>query len=131
VLILVLRTDKPEAEIGLFDGENEVAYEKWLAHRALAETLHQKLDDILKTHGKKLEDIGGLVVYQGPGSFTGLRIGMSVANASAYSLQIPIVAARGGDDWIKQGIERLMSGDQDAVALPDYGGEVFTTKPRK
>lgn len=130
MIILTLRTDKPEAEIGLYDGQTKIAYETWEAHRKLAETVHQKIEALLENTGKTWQDVNGIVGFQGPGSFTGLRIGLSVENAVGYSLQIPVVATQ-GEDWIENGIERLMSGDQDEVALPFYGRDANITTPRK
>ncbi len=125
MIILTLRTDKPEAEIGLYDDEKQLAYESWEAHRQLAETIHQKIRGLAGPR-----DIQGIVVYKGPGSFTGLRIGLSVANALAYSLAAPITATN-GDDWIKLGIQQLRSGKSGKIALPEYGAPVHTTLPRK
>jgi tRNA threonylcarbamoyladenosine biosynthesis protein TsaB len=130
MIILTIRTDKPEAEIGLYDGQTKIAYETWEAHRKLAETLHQKIEALLEGSDKTWQDVNGIVGYQGPGSFTGLRIGLSVENAVGYSLQIPVVATQ-GEDWITAGIERLMAGDQDEVALPFYGRDANITTPRK
>jgi tRNA A37 threonylcarbamoyladenosine modification protein TsaB len=83
MIILTLRTDKTEAEIGLYDNEKQLAYEIWYAHRELAETIHKKLAEILDKASKELNDIGGVVCFKGPGSFTGLRIGLTVGNALA------------------------------------------------
>ncbi|MDB5186507.1 MAG: hypothetical protein JWL85_1030 [Candidatus Saccharibacteria bacterium] len=130
MLILTLRTDKPESELGLFDDNTQLSYEVWHAHRELAETLHKKIADTLQQHDKQLSDLEGLVVYKGPGSFTGLRIGMSVANALAYSLGVPIIA-KNSDDWTKEGLAALHTGENDTQALPEYGAPVFTTAPRK
>lgn len=130
MIVLTIRTDKPEAEIGLFDGHTKLVYETWQAHRELAETIHKKLAEALKQAGKKLGDIGGVVAFQGPGSFTGLRIGLTVANALAYAQSIPIVATQ-TDDWIMMGIVKLQNGESDKIALPEYGGEANVTKPRK
>ncbi len=47
MIILTIRTDKPEAEIGLYDGEQQLAYEMWSAHRQLAETIHTKIKELL------------------------------------------------------------------------------------
>ncbi len=129
MLILTLRTDKPEAEIGLYDGETQLAYEKWQAHRELSSTIHQQIDKLLKSHSKDWDDLGGIVCFKGPGSFTGLRIGLTVGNALAYCFEIPVVAAE--QDWIETGTKRLLSGDADALAIPEYGGEAFVTQPRK
>lgn len=129
MLILTIRTDKPEAEIGLYDNHEQLAYKKWEAHRALAETIHKEINELSKTVNKDLKDIEGIVCYQGPGSFTGLRIGLSVGNALAYSLSVPVVAT--ANDWIEQGIKRLLAGESDKVALPEYGHTANITKPRK
>lgn len=130
MIILTLRTDKPEAEIGLYDGQVKIAYETWEAHRQLAETVHRKIEELLERSGKTWQDIDGIVGFQGPGSFTGLRIGLSVENAVGYSLQIPVVATQ-GDAWIEDGIQRLMAGGQDEVVLPFYGRDANITTPRK
>lgn len=127
--ILTLRTDKPGAELGLYDDRQQLGYIVWQAHRQLAETLHSKADSLLTAHNIQLKDLNGLVVYKGPGSFTGLRIGISTANALAYSFSIPIVA--GSDQWIEDGITRLLNGETDTIALPEYGAPAFTTTPRK
>ncbi len=129
MIILTLRTDKPEAEIGLYDDQAQLNYEVWQAHRALAETLHKKIEAILQSHKKGLQHIQGIVIFEGPGSFTGLRIGMAAANALAYSLQVPIVAC--SEDWIESGIRRLLAGETDQLALPQYGSEAFVTLPKK
>ena len=130
MLILTIRTDKPEAEIGLFEDNVKLAYEKWQAHRQLAETIYQKIEALLKSQKKDWQHIEGIVCFQGPGSFTGLRIGLTVANTLSYGLQIPIVATQ-KEDWIEKGIKRLKDGDNDQQALPEYGAPVHITLPKR
>lgn len=48
------------------------------------------INKILKKNKLKFKDLKGIEVEIGPGSFTGLRVGVSVANALAYSLNIPV-----------------------------------------
>jgi tRNA threonylcarbamoyladenosine biosynthesis protein TsaB len=127
--ILIIRTDKPEAEIGLFNGLEQLAYESWHAHRALAETLHSKIRDLLSSQNKELKDVTGIVCFKGPGSFTGLRIGLTVADTLAYSLHIPIVGST-SDDWIQEGIKRLQTGKNEKITLPEYGADVHITLPK-
>jgi tRNA threonylcarbamoyladenosine biosynthesis protein TsaB len=129
MLILTLRTDKPESEIGLYDGETQLAYEVWEAHRRLAETIHNKIRALLKVQSKELKNVQGVVVYKGPGSFTGLRIGVSVANALAYGLSVPVIGANGA--WIENGIKRLQAGENDKTVLPEYGSPAHVTSPKK
>lgn len=126
MVILTVRTDKPDAEIGLYDGNQQLAYVSWLAHRELSDTIHVKVKDLLTSQHKDFPDIEGIVAYLGPGSFTGLRIGLSVANALAAGLGKPIVGSH-GDEWLETGLNRLLNGEDDAVALPEYGAPVHIT----
>lgn len=130
MLILTLRTDKPESEVGLYDSGEELSYTSWLAHRQLAETLHSTIKEALSQQQKEWSDIEGIVVYKGPGSFTGLRIGLSLANSLADSLQIPIVGVM-GEDWAKTGLAALQKGSDDKLVLPEYGADVHITVPKK
>lgn len=129
MIILTIRTDKPQAELGLYEDDHQLGYSTWEAHRRLAETLHGRLRELLTGLGRELEDIDAIVVYKGPGSFTGLRIGVSTANALAYGLNVPIVGATGA--WIEDGIARLTAGESDTVALPEYGQDPHVTQQKK
>jgi tRNA threonylcarbamoyladenosine biosynthesis protein TsaB len=130
MLILTVRTDKPESEIGLFEDNQKLGYEVWPAHRQLAETIHTKVASLLKSNSKDWSDIQALVAYQGPGSFTGLRIGLSFANAVANSNSATIVGTT-GEDWLEQGIKMLLAGSVSTVVLPEYGAPVHITAPKK
>lgn len=129
MIVLTIRTDKPEAEIGLYDGSEQLAYEVWPAHRELSDTIHKKIKALLEGQGKEIKDLDGIVCFKGPGSFTGLRIGLTVADSLAYGLQIPIVSAMG--DWIEEGIKRLEAGENERIALPHYGAPVHITQQKK
>lgn len=131
-MILALRTDNPQAELYLRSTSEVLARQTWTAHKQLAETLHTEIAKILQFQEVKLDDLTGLVLYAGPGSFTGLRIGASVANAIAHSFAIPIVAAT-GEAWIEQGLTRLkgVAADSATIAVPDYGSPAHTTSPKK
>ena len=130
MLVLGIRTDKPEAELSLLENGKVLAAKNWHAHRELATTLHIEISNLLRRCGKDLQNLQGIVGFEGPGSFTGLRIGLSVANALAYGLEIPIVGSR-GDDWAAQGFMQLEAGVDVQTVLPHYGAEVHITPPRQ
>lgn len=130
MLILTLRTDRPEAELALFQDEQQIDHVAWLAHRELAENIHHKIKDLLTPHGKQIRDVKGLVVYKGPGSFTGLRIGISVANALADSLGAKIVGTSShGHEWQLVGVRQLLRGTDEKQVTPDYGADANVTLP--
>lgn len=130
MLILTIRTDKPQSEIGLYDGQTKIDYQIWEAHRQLAETIHLKISDMLKANQKEWSDISGLVYFKGPGSFTGLRIGSSVVNALAGSLEAKVTAET-GEDWIEQGIDKLLAGKASQFVSPEYDQLPNVTQPKK
>ena len=130
MIIVTIRTDKPEAEIGLYEDDRQVAYETWEAHRELGRTIHTKLHELLVSNGKDWKDVQGIVGFRGPGSFTGLRIGLTVVNALALGNQCPAVGAM-GDDWKETGLRRLLAGESDEAVMPEYGAEAHITQPRK
>jgi len=130
MIILAIRTDSPVAELYLYDDLSQLQHITWEAHRQLADTIHTTILDLLTKNNYLWNDIGGIVMYQGPGSFTGLRIGCSVANALASGLSVPIVGTT-TDDWLSSGIQQLMGGANDKIIVPIYGAEANITLPKK
>ena len=57
-----------------------------------AERLHVFIDEIIKEAGITFQDIAAIAVSQGPGSYTGLRIGVSAAKGLCFALDIPLIA---------------------------------------
>ena len=55
------------------------------------------VEKVLKGKGLTLKDIDSIEVNTGPGSFTGIRVGMSIANALSFSLKIPVNGKKVGD----------------------------------
>jgi tRNA threonylcarbamoyladenosine biosynthesis protein TsaB len=63
-----------------------------LEGRTYSATLIAAVDELLTGHGVGLRDIGAIVVVHGPGSFTGIRVGVSAVKGLAEPGQIPVVA---------------------------------------
>ena len=129
-MYLGIRTDSPVAEFYLYDSDQLKAEKTWQADRQLAHGLLAQLETFLAEHGVGFHEIKGLFVYRGPGSFTGLRIGITVMNTVAYSESIPLVGSK-GDDWRNAAVKGLIDGHDDRVVLPFYGADPRITKPIK
>ncbi len=130
-MILCIRTDQPEVHVAVLDTDGAVVVERrWEAHRTLARDLLKVCDELMREAHSSLSSVSGIVVYRGPGSFTGLRIGCTIANTIAYSSPVPIIGAD-GEDWIAQGVSHLKREENDESVLPEYGANPRITKPRK
>ena len=130
-MILALRTDKPEAELYLLSPTGKkLAEHSWQADRELADSLLKTLDEFLTLNKTGFDKLSGIIIYEGPGSFTGLRIGASVANAAAYSQNIPVIGSS-GKAWLESGRAKLKNAKPGHYATPEYGAPPNITKPKK
>lgn len=128
-MILLLDTSTPVCKLTLIDG-NWRYDDQWQAERTLAKGLLAYLRDQLAKNGKTFSDITAIGAFRGPGSFTGLRIGLTVLNTMADAENIPIVGGM-GDDWQADVQSKFARGENEKIVLPFYGGDAHITKPRK
>jgi len=95
-MYLCVDTTTSESGVTLVDGRSAIHLPLDLNHAS--EKLLETIDSAIKKSGKKLSDIEGIFVIKGPGSFTGLRIGIAVANQFAHQLKVPITGLK-TDEW--------------------------------
>lgn len=100
-----------------------------------SEKLLVYLDGFLKEHRVKLSDSKGMVVVSGPGSFTSVRLGVVVANALGFSLNIPVVGVKttefkATEGLISLGVDKLKKAKKGAIVSPFYGKPPNITKAK-
>lgn len=92
-LILNIETATKNCSVSLAKNGKTIAFrnhqEENYSH---AEKLHVLMDEILAEANYRLKDLDAIAVSAGPGSYTGLRIGVSSAKGLAYSLDKPLIA---------------------------------------
>jgi len=89
-LLLALDTSTSVASVALFDGERILSETTWLAGREHSTRLLVEVQAALVRVGREPEQLTGVVVARGPGSFTGVRVAVSVAKGIAAGLSIPV-----------------------------------------
>ncbi|MDO4871791.1 MAG: tRNA (adenosine(37)-N6)-threonylcarbamoyltransferase complex dimerization subunit type 1 TsaB [Candidatus Saccharibacteria bacterium] len=129
--ILGIDTSDKICKVKLFKEDEDKIFEKeWLADRGLSKGLLRFLEDFLKENHLSFWNVKGLVIFKGPGSYTGLRIGITVFNTYSDTTKIPIVGET-GEDWFLKGVKRLERGENDKVVMPKYLAPAHITKQRK
>ena len=89
-LLLAIDTATRFAGLALYDGETILGEVYWQSHNNHSVELMPALVRMLDQQGKRAADLSAVGVAIGPGSFTGLRIGLSVAKGLAQAQSIPV-----------------------------------------
>jgi tRNA threonylcarbamoyladenosine biosynthesis protein TsaB len=89
-LFLALDTSTATASVALYDGQRVLSETSWQAGREHSTRLLVEVDVALERVGTTVSDLSGLVVACGPGSFTGVRVALSVAKGIAAARRLPL-----------------------------------------
>ena len=90
MLILAFETTAKACSVALHDGERLLAESYQNTGLTHSQTLMTMAEDLLKTCGKTAQDVTHLAVAAGPGSFTGVRIGVAAAKGFAWGAELPV-----------------------------------------
>ncbi|MFC1613456.1 hypothetical protein ACFL23_03945, partial [Patescibacteria group bacterium] len=103
-----------------------------------AEKMIKKLHSFLEKQNINIKSIKGIIAVNGPGTFTSIRAGVSIANGLSYSLNIPVVGIKlneVGDNLVntfKIGLGKLkFAGEKSQFIQPFYDKEPNITQAKK
>lgn len=91
-VILSLETSTPVCSIALHRSGALIGEQSMDVPGAHSEKLMGMIDNLLKEHRLSISEIDAIAISEGPGSYTGLRIGTSVAKGLAFAREIPLIA---------------------------------------
>ena len=89
MLILAFETSAKAASVALHDGQKLLGESYQNTGLTHSQTLMVMAEDLLKQCGKTAADVTAVAVAEGPGSFTGVRIGVAAAKGFAWGAEIP------------------------------------------
>ena len=100
-MIIGLDSASPDQSVALADSSGGLlADAAWSTPRGQGSELLPRIQSLLDGRSATLGDIQGVAVGLGPGSFTGLRVGLALAKGLAAGLGIPIVGVPSLDAWL-------------------------------
>jgi tRNA threonylcarbamoyladenosine biosynthesis protein TsaB len=105
--ILAVDTSSRSCSVGIVDGYSPVAEMTLSIGQTHSKHLMPAIDRILCSCGLSLSDIDGLALVKGPGSFTGLRIGVSAMKGFAVAADKPLVGISSLKALAMQGLDSL------------------------
>jgi len=114
---LFINSSADQTLIGLFVNGEMIAQKLIEIRSELSQRLLIEIDQLIKDNNFQIESVS---VFAGPGSYTGLRIGITTANFIAWSLRVPIYEADAGG---------AVTNQKDYI-LPVYLQAAHITKPK-
>lgn len=106
-----------------------IAFTKNESQKEHASFVHTAIAGMLKETGINLTDIEAFAVTSGPGSYTGLRVGMAAAKGFCYALSKPLIAINTLEVMTKAAIDSRGNGEENILFCPMIDArrmEVFT-----
>ncbi len=91
-MILCLETSTAVCSVSLVDNGNVIALRESLDGQNHAEKITIFIDEVMKEAGVAYKDLDAIATSMGPGSYTGLRIGVSTAKGLCYAMEKPLIA---------------------------------------
>lgn len=91
-MILCIETSTAVCSVALVENGNVIALRESLDGQNHAEKITIFIDEIMKETNVVYKDLDAIAVSMGPGSYTGLRIGVSTAKGFCYALEKPLIA---------------------------------------
>jgi tRNA threonylcarbamoyladenosine biosynthesis protein TsaB len=110
-LILLLETATTTCSVALAQNGSIIAFKEVNERNIHASHITLFIEEVMLAAEKKYSDLQAIAISKGPGSYTGLRIGVSTAKGLCYALDIPLI----GIDTI----EAMASGFMESFDVPD------------
>lgn len=89
MILWINTSDRKKIEVALKE-EGKIRTSRFAENDFGSQVLLNLITEILKKNKLEFSDLSGIEVEKGPGSYTGLKVGASVANALGFSLGIPV-----------------------------------------
>ena len=88
-ILLIDTSSNKEIKVGIITNRKEYIIRRKISSQK-AQVVLPVIDKLLKEQGISLKDLKAVEVNASSGSFTGIRVGMAIANALSFALKIPV-----------------------------------------
>lgn len=126
MFLIINTTDNKLIKIILAQSEDFFELKNVKGERQQSEKLLFGINNFLKQNKIKMNQLKGIGVVSGSGSFTALRIGVVTANTLAHALKVPVVGINLKDfssnkELVNKIINKLKQAKVGDIVLPEYG----------
>lgn len=119
MIILVCDTSNSTCCAGLYEDNKELSYEISFEKKTHSETFMPLVERVLKASSKTWKDIDAIASTVGPGSFTGIRIGLSSVKGMALALNKPCISVS-STKALAASVESIKSSSEKVLLVPSF-----------
>ena len=128
VFLFINSLQEKKISLALFKEPSHIQWFEETIKNKSKENILVILDKALKQSRKKIKDIQGIIVVNGPGSFVGIRIALSVVNALGWALSVPVKGVnffqgKTNEDLIKKSWLQISKSKKYKAVQPFYNQE--------
>lgn len=116
--IILIETSTSLCSTALAENREIVAYRESSAPKAHASLTAVFIQEMLAERGICLKDCDAVCVSMGPGSYTGLRVGVSTAKGLCFGSGLPLIAVGTLDTLVAQAVDSSLAGDEVKHIVP-------------
>ncbi len=116
--LLHIESSTAVCSVALSKGSQLLALREEAAGRSHAKQLAVFIDDIVREQKISISQLDAVSVSEGPGSYTGLRVGVSTAKGICYGAQKPLIAVNSLHSLAQLAIERKLAPDSTTLIIP-------------
>lgn len=116
-LILLIETSTTSCSIALSEGAEVIAVKEANERNIHASHITIFIKEVMKQAGKDYKDLNAIAVSKGPGSYTGLRIGVSTAKGLCYALDLPLISVNTLES-MADGLSKMKKLPESAYLVP-------------
>lgn len=124
-LILSLESATPVCSVALFEGSKLLDSSHLHIPQSASSRLAVMIDEVLKRCDVSPKQLNAVAVSSGPGSYTGLRIGVASAKGLCFALSIPLISVNTLESMVSQVADRFDEGDLLCPMLDARRMEVY------
>lgn len=123
--LLSLSTSSDVLSLSLSENDQLIASFESEGNKRHAEVIVPEIKNLMETTGLKFSDLDGICVNLGPGSFTGLRVGLSVSKGIAFGSKLKLYGYTNFEELLLQAILRMNVNGKCAVLIPSRKNEFY------
>jgi len=129
MLLLCLNTASKQSAIALLEKDRILAETAWISDANESEKLLPGLEQLLTDSEKTWDDLTHIAVVEGPGGYTSLRVGITMANAIAWVKKIPMFSVSVFEVWENR-LPKNVRKEPHAIAIA-AGKDQFLVKAQE